>query len=421
MRINNKGAIVYQVGDMVKLSDTRPENWASNGDMDIYLGNVVTLTEVYYPSGIDVMNASEHELRGQIKFAGSSNWTFRTHEIQELADEKIMEEYKKLKEQRLVEFKEKFKDFVTSPEDVFAIAKDIFGEENIDFNKVNPTDFEIIVLFPEVNITNSRRYKHVIKDLYVKISVGICSASNVGDRLSIISLSGRRGKICEEEYHSEYGHSHFSGNGVSRWSEFCLGTSSDFSMIVQTMKFSLTQEDWSLFFLSLENYVSWESIEGGPYRNIHNISLRRDNQNPNDFRMHALELIKTIPNSCLTFNAGKVELLEEHPSLLEYYSTNTRIKSFRSSELGSFSHTQHRFTDYVSREYREFKFKGNVIKPVLYNKNTGSTDVSEEQLDQEVIMFYNGIIKKELKKYNTTYEYNQISSSSTLFREACTF
>lgn len=417
MRINTEGATMYENGDVVMLVTTRPGSWSSDGAMDQYLGNVVTLTNVQYSSSDEMTSLP----RGYFSFSENRDWTFRTNEILCMATPELIEEHRQRREKELAELKEKFKTFVLDDQGVYAIAKDIFGEEHVDVNKLSPTEFNLVILFPEINITNSRNHKHVIKDLYVKINIEITAQNlNTGNRLSNIVLSGRRGKLSEEEYHSTYGHSHFSGRGIERWSDFCLGTS-DFAMILQTMRFSLTAEDWSLLFLSLENYVSWESMEGGPYKNMSSVSLRQQTYNSSDFRSHALELIKTLPNACFTLNDGKIILNTDHPALMEHYTSKSRIRSFRSDSNNSFASSQTRFNSFVSAECTPFVFKDQTITPVLYGKDRISAAVEQTNIDQDVIDFYNGTINKELKSYNIRYEYNKISTNSTIFREASPF
>lgn len=418
MIINSRGGRIYEVGDVVMLATRRPEGWSSDGNMDMYLGNIVTLTSVVY------RDRDSDTPFGQISFSGSASWTFKTTEIECIATPEAIEQYKQRREREFAEFTEKFKTFVTNSDQIFAIAKDIYGEDRVDIVKITESEFQIIVLFPEIRINNSRRNTHIIKDLYVKIDINMVLGARVGDRVSNISLYGRRGMLSDEEYRSNYGHSHFSGNGIERWSDFCLG-SSDFSMIVHTMKFSLTEEDWMLLFLSLENYVSWESLEGGPYRKIAEISLRQQTLNPSGFNEHALELIKYLPSSCLTFNSKEIELNTDHPELLQYYIDHSRIKSFRASGSpgSAFNSLRVNFDDHVRRNFTPFNFKGVSISPKIYPKNGNLAQVVEENLDQEVITFYNNRISRELKKYNNHYEYNKLrkNSSSTIFREAFTF
>lgn len=416
MRLNSQGKLIYEVGDQVKLTDVRPRNWESGGAMDCYLSRIVTIQQVRYSS--DVENDSQPE--GVFRFNGSGSWTFRTSDIATIATPELLKQLEEEKAIKIAEFKEKRKTFLIEPEAIYEIAKDIFGEPFVHLNIQTPTRFYIIVHFPEVNITNSKRRTHVIKDLYVKINIDLNYITDVNnDQVANIELDGWRGSLSEEEYQSSYSHSHFSGNGIERWSTFCLG-SSDFAMILQTMKFSITPEDWTLLFLSLENYVSWESIEGGPYKHIESISLRRETLNPSNFRENALELAKNIPSAALSIVDGTMCLIDNHPALLEHYSANTRIKSFSNPRSTPFSSIKARFDSHINREGMTVTFKDRQIQTTLYRKNV--PEASEEgNLDQAVINFYNETIKQELKKYTYYYEYRKNSTSSTIFREASPF
>ena len=419
MRLNRHGVLLYEVGDQVQLTDERPDNWNSSGEMDQYLSQVVTITAVRYSSNVE----DERHPRGVFTFDGGSAWTFRTDEIATMATPELLKQAEEQRAIRLAEFNEKFKTFLTDPKAIYEIAKDIFGEQYVDLRILRNTEFNIFVHFPEVNITNSRRHRHVIKDLYVKINVDLTNVTSktfsTTDQIAHITISGWRGSLSDEEYQSQYSHSHFSGNGIERWSDFCLG-SSDFAMILQTMKFSITPEDWTLLFLSLENYVSWESLEGGPYKMIQSVSLRRETVNTSNFRNHALELAKNIPSAALSIVDGRIDLIEDHPALLEHYTNNTRIKSFENRNHSPFNVIRTRFDSHVSREGMTITFKDRQLKTTLYRKNAEETE-EEGNIEQAVINFYNETIKQELKKYTYYYEYNKISTSSALFRASSPF
>ncbi len=77
MRLNRHGVLLYEVGDQVQLTDERPDNWNSGGDMDCFLSQVVTITAVRYSSNVE----DERHPTGVFAFDGSSSWTFRTNEI----------------------------------------------------------------------------------------------------------------------------------------------------------------------------------------------------------------------------------------------------------------------------------------------------------------------------------------------------
>ena len=141
----------------------------------------------------------------------------------------------------------------------------------------NPTstkdelNYEITIHFPEILISNSKKQKHIIKDLFVKIKV-------VGGQIK--EFSGTRTTLNAVEIHHNYNHSHMSQSGFGIWGAFCTGS----SFVRELLSAPLTEDNlWALFF-NLEAFVSHESIEGRPYRYIN--SLTGDDlsniQNPYD-------------------------------------------------------------------------------------------------------------------------------------------
>lgn len=123
--------------------------------------------------------------------------------------------------------------------------------------------FSIIVHYPEVTITNSLGRTHTIKDLYVKLEI-----------LPSIKFSGTRTTFTEKEWNSDYCHSHLPIKET--FHEFCTMGSDDLKKTfadIQVNLYSLSKMDVMLLKEQLNAYVSWESIEGVPYRHISNIGL----------------------------------------------------------------------------------------------------------------------------------------------------
>jgi hypothetical protein len=125
--------------------------------------------------------------------------------------------------------------------------------------------FTIVIHFPEVNITNSRKGSHDIKDLYVKFKV----RSN-GDLM--YGMEGVRTEVTEEEYHSRYFHSHLRGfdAGFIGFSPFCLGVG-EITQVLSLLGHGFSEENFTLLCIHLKNYIKWESLEGNPHMNLANI------------------------------------------------------------------------------------------------------------------------------------------------------
>lgn len=135
---------------------------------------------------------------------------------------------------------------------------------------------EIIVHFPEILITNSKSQRHKIKDLYTKLKY-----SHVEKRFKS-TISGTRLSITNSELNGAYAHSHLpsiSKQSIGEFSDFCLGSSTLNYLLSDLATVSLIKtnlEDLKIkFMLSMmetENYLHWESLEGGPFKKISNIN-----------------------------------------------------------------------------------------------------------------------------------------------------
>lgn len=128
--------------------------------------------------------------------------------------------------------------------------------------------FRIIIHFPEVTITNSRKGSHVIKDLWVKI--GIKKNGNINTH-----LHGLRTTMTTLEYDQRYMHSHLAGFNPDniQWSHFCLG-SGEINQVLMLLNTKFDEINFTLLCLHLKNYVKWESLEGTPHNKMENIISR---------------------------------------------------------------------------------------------------------------------------------------------------
>lgn len=135
---------------------------------------------------------------------------------------------------------------------VEVLAIDIFGKERVYYESGN-----LYIHFPIINISNSLEQRHTIKDMYVKIEI------------NRVYIYGWRKTLSYKEYKSSYSHSHTPFN-IGSFSKFCLG-SSVFNSLVMDVMVCKSRANWEMLLLSIENYLSWESLEGGPYRKIADI------------------------------------------------------------------------------------------------------------------------------------------------------
>jgi hypothetical protein len=161
------------------------------------------------------------------------------------------------KEKRL----EDFDVFVKSIEMIY--GKNYF----IEYNREN--SLIIHLYFDEITIKNSNKQSHVIKDLFVKIIFDFIDDNYVLRN----ELHGYRTFITQNEANASYCHSHLSING-----KFCLG-SGPLRKFMDSYSYSLCLtkkyiDEFDEMLLMIFHYVRWESLEGTPYRYLHNIVNR---------------------------------------------------------------------------------------------------------------------------------------------------
>lgn len=151
-------------------------------------------------------------------------------------------------------------------------------KENWAFFFKNPHSLpEIHILYPIIDITNSENKHHTIRDLVIKLSIGI-----VNRKLFLNNcIEGMRLTVSKPEFISGYRHSHLHSLhyrnykldfNVSR-SDFCMGTN-EIPEIMTVFNDSQEAGTFELLLLALENMLSWESLEGVPYISIKSISSR---------------------------------------------------------------------------------------------------------------------------------------------------
>lgn len=175
------------------------------------------------------------------------------------------------KEENIHQLPESKRGLVSSVRDVLESVYPNNYDIHFGFNDFSQNDFSsmmIVIRFPKINIKNSKEMSHTIENLFVKIETHLIEGT-----LSIQNVHGARTKLTYEEYVSTYCHSHltFSKEQIGRYSKFCTG-SGEINNI--KLMFNSSNNDWNLlrlYLLHLNTFVSWESLEGGPYRRISEI------------------------------------------------------------------------------------------------------------------------------------------------------
>lgn len=224
--------------------------------------------------------------------------------------QKIEEEQQK----KLRAIKKRVKIFEAICEELHPGAWDLQIAKNTDIFGGN-TKYVLIIKFTEVIIRNSKRKQHTITNLYVSF--------NFDEKLNYLGgMKGRRGTVSYNEMRSAYMHSHLGRRNRGAWSSFCTGNGD----MPNTMM-SLQADGWNpdllqKMLLLLYTYVSWESIEGGPYILISDINGGRSrsiNYNPSeiDKQKYLKAFIKINKDFPISYSTEHLNCFKINPQLIE--------------------------------------------------------------------------------------------------------
>ena len=205
---------------------------------------------------------------------------------------------------------EQFKTAIRVINDIYDNSWDIAFEVKKDLNNKIFLEIKgIYILFPEINITNRDRKNHTIKDLLVLIQ--FYNYNNTS--LRIYSLKGGRLTLSYAEYQSDYFHSHLPifKNSISTTmdlpylSDFCTG-SGEINIYQSNINGDgFSEERFIRYAMQIMSLVSYESIEGTPYRYIRSISVR--------------------PHSGHYYNADNSRKLRFKNKVISYYKQEDKI------------------------------------------------------------------------------------------------
>jgi hypothetical protein len=139
-----------------------------------------------------------------------------------------------------------------------------YGEENWSLEQFGSRSI-IIIKYDEIEISNSNDNRHTIKELYVWVYIDVQTG-----RLTSYELFGMRTYLTVEEALAQYNHSHLSWNQIGREGTFCLGSTEIRALLYECYEV-YDHDKLTLLFYFINNFVNWESLEGGPYSRIVNI------------------------------------------------------------------------------------------------------------------------------------------------------
>jgi hypothetical protein len=269
------------------------------------------------------------------------------------------------------------------------LAVEYYGEEFVDFN-----EFDFTILYPEIIIENSHGKKHLIKELYVNLNLEEGCISNI---------KGLRGHLSLKEYNSNYLHSHLRPRNSTSYHNFCLGENTPISNF---RHIKLDSDELILsFFTTLDAYVRWESLEGGPYIRIQSIGDNTGLNLSNIILKKNLKrfLIRYKNELFLTYNLVKNKL-EVDVNLIT--PLINKISTVIGKEL-----SQGNFEIFSNEKYEEYKcvntinllekFKEKYIDLKIYSGISDKEKETKSLIDYSTLIAHPKIKNYIIKQINT--------------------
>lgn len=282
--------------------------------------------------------------------------------IVEIAEEEIAEEQSQLSEITIdskpigIQLKLPKKEKKYTPSEIIDMCHDeISNQVHKVFpeNRVDISNNRVTIHFEDIFISNSNNQVHKIPSIYVRIPYAVNTSSITSDikasELDLrkyINLSygmlGFTNVLTREMVDNSYMHSHLPSQYLEEqgnepfFDNFCLGES-DVSRWINKLSDSATDFDFELFnFLlnSLEEFLSWESLEGVPYVYISNLTSGGDSSIVDQLTING---VRSVPSYLDSFKDYILEDFNEIadkalPSMVDFDAGSKRIVQTRRAD-----------------------------------------------------------------------------------------
>ena len=261
------------------------------------------------------------------------------------------------------------------------VAKSFFGEDNVYLDNSSINNINLIIKFPIIDISNKDKFHHIIQDLYIKLEF------KENFKLRGV-IRGIRGIRSQAEHDSYYMHSHLPTYNIPTWANFCLGDTELYNCLIELSDVSeYTIEHIEAFMLLLEQYLSYESLEGGPYCDIRRINVKSKLTPLSDVYYCAekvwykfieqeekFEFMYRSYNSLPSYDKIIISNLELQ--LLPYIAKENLVTKFQAEYVDLDSNDAY---SKGATDIKLFDFKGN---PVYYTIISGKKNEEEENIQK---------------------------------------
>jgi hypothetical protein len=176
-----------------------------------------------------------------------------------------------LPKSNIIETAELFIEKSYSIQDFYGVAVSVYGEDCVEISR-EAGYYNITIHFPEVVITNDA-ITHTIRNLFFTFVFNhVESLQSKCEGISNTLVY--KTTYTFKEFIHRYVHSHiprFSSSMDDTSGSLCMGDTSISAMRTYVYTGKADKNGLELFFYSFNNWLSWESISGGPYCNLSTI------------------------------------------------------------------------------------------------------------------------------------------------------
>ena len=185
-----------------------------------------------------------------------------------------LEDYKRVNFNTFLELKHSWYNFHYQPktaQQLIKLLKDklskYYSLDRLDIKSLGnySDEIRVIIYYPEITITNELGSTHKITDIYMSYDFQV---NTEGIRLRNILIY--RNSFTIGEYAEEYIFSHISAPLGSTSANFCFGKTV-LDKAIDKFYNSIQYNEILSFIFSVEEYLTWESLQGVPYRYIDKI------------------------------------------------------------------------------------------------------------------------------------------------------
>ena len=207
----------------------------------------------------------------------------------------------------------KFKEFGLTK--LKPILDEVHGE-NYDLQVCSSGYLELLIRYPHITITNTKKESREIEELYCVLTFN--------ESFLLKGFEGFRAKMSFNDVKNGYRHSHLNSRNLENLftaSAFCTG-STDLTALKSEFMEGFDADRFDLFLYQINNFVEWESLEGTPYVHLSTIN----NRNFTVLSREPLDLAQTITNDFNKFCAAYKENPDLFKPLLNYNNLSSNIE-----------------------------------------------------------------------------------------------